>query len=192
MRPTPFQILLAVSFPLSNCSLLHGPHFTYLLPPGWNVGGEGNYALVLRSADAMAGVIVFGQSGLLQPMSPPQFAHAMMAGTMRLTPDVQLGPARPFPPMPGYTHAVVFETSYTLSFLNGPVPCVAWCSAMWRMAVTNQPGEQHAAFAEYLFTGNTERSPASPQGFGKSHGKKATTLNPPCNAPPACPAFVAG
>lgn len=45
----------------------------------------------------------------------------MMTGTMRLTPDVQFGPAQPIPPMPGCSDAAVFETSYTVSPPIGPM-----------------------------------------------------------------------
>jgi hypothetical protein len=105
-----------------DSQLVRGPHFTYLLPRGWTVGEEGNFALVLRSPDSLAGVIVFGQSGLMQPMSPEQFAHSAMTGVMRLAADVQFGPTRPIQPMPGCTHAAAFETTYTIQGPNGPMP----------------------------------------------------------------------
>ena len=102
--------------------MVRGPHFTYLLPPGWRVGEEGNFALVLRSPDMLAGIIVFGQSGLLFPFSPEQFAHQAMAGAMQLAPDVRFMNVRSIPAMPGYTHAAVMETSYTVYGPTGPVP----------------------------------------------------------------------
>ncbi|MFO0958786.1 MAG: hypothetical protein U0800_15360 [Isosphaeraceae bacterium] len=101
---------------------VRGPHFSYWLPPGWTVGEEGPFALVLRSADWLAGVVVFGQSGLMYPMAPDQFAHQAMAGVMRLAPDVRLFDARPVPPLPGYTQAARMETAYTVASPNGPVP----------------------------------------------------------------------
>lgn len=102
--------------------LVRGPHFTYHLPPGWTVGEEGPFALVLRSPDFLASVVVIGQSGLMQPMSPEQFAHYEMTAVMRLAADVRFGPSRPVPPMPGYTQAAAFETAYTVFAPAGPVP----------------------------------------------------------------------
>ncbi|RPI90899.1 MAG: hypothetical protein EHM42_00655 [Planctomycetaceae bacterium] len=120
MRPLPFDPPPQGS--PNDCQLIRGPHFTYLLPQGWTVGEEGKFALVLRSPDSLAGVIVFGQSGLMQPMSPEQFAFNMMTGVMRLAADVQVGPSRPIQPMPGYSHAATFETTYTLYGPAGPIP----------------------------------------------------------------------
>lgn len=120
MRPLPFDPPPSGS--PSDCQLIHGPHFTYLLPRAWTVGEEGKFALVLRSPDSLAGVIVFGQSGLMQPMSPEQFAYNMLTGVMRLAADVQFGPSRPIQPGPGYTHAATFETTYTLYGSAGPIP----------------------------------------------------------------------
>ena len=73
--------------------LSRGPNFTYVLPPGWAVGEEGQFALVLRSPDMMASIIVFGQSGLMQPMSPDQFAYYCMANVMRLAPALTISDA---------------------------------------------------------------------------------------------------
>ncbi|WP_165070617.1 hypothetical protein [Paludisphaera rhizosphaerae] len=101
---------------------MQGPNFSYLLPPGWSVGEEGPFALVLRSPDMLAAIVVFGQSGLMAALSPEQFAHQAMAGVMRIAPDVRLFESRPFQPLPGYTHAAVMQTTYTLQTPMGPVP----------------------------------------------------------------------
>jgi hypothetical protein len=114
--PSPFHQSMPSQGPESQW--VRGPHFTYLLPRGWTVGEEGNFALVLRSPDLRAGIIVFGQSGLLYAMTPEQYAHQAMMGAMRLAPDVQLFQAWPMQPMPGYTHAALLETTYTI---NGPM-----------------------------------------------------------------------
>ncbi len=101
---------------------MRGRNFTFQLPQGWTVGEEGPYALVLRSPDAMAFIIVIGQSGLMQPMAPEQFGLYEMTAVMRLGMDVRVGQSRPLSPMPGYTHAAAFEVSYTMSTPMGPVP----------------------------------------------------------------------
>ncbi len=102
--------------------MVRGRNFTYQLPSGWTLGEEGSFALVLRSQDMLAFMIVIGQSGLMQPMTPEQFAWYEMTTVMRLGGDVRMGQARPIPPMPGYTHAAAIEVSYTMSTPAGPVP----------------------------------------------------------------------
>lgn len=102
--------------------MVRGSHFVYPLPPGWTVGEEGAFALVLRSPDMMAGIVVIGQSGLMHGMSPEQFAYYEMNTVMRLAPDVRLTLARCIPPMPGYTQAAMFEVTYTLSGPMGMMP----------------------------------------------------------------------
>lgn len=101
---------------------VQGPHFGYLLPPGWSVGEEGPYALVLRSADMLAGIVVFGQSGLMSAMGPDQYAYQAMSQVMRLAPDVRLSAPQPMQPLPGYSQAAVMQTCYTVQGPMGPVP----------------------------------------------------------------------
>lgn len=120
--PIPLPFHRPAGGPPPLASPVRGPHFTYLLPAGWTIGEEGPFALVLRSADLAAGIIVFGQSGLMSALAPDQFAHQAMAGVMRLAPDVRLFDVRPVPPMPGYTHAAAMETTYTISGPAGMVP----------------------------------------------------------------------
>lgn len=112
----------AGSGPGARFPRVRGSHFVYSLPPGWSVGEEGAFALVLRSQDLMAGIVVIGQSGLMQGMSPEQFAYYEMQTVMRLAPDVRLSGGRAIPPMPGYTQAAVFEVTYTLATPMGMVP----------------------------------------------------------------------
>src|SRR5262245_20052013 len=64
-----------------------GPNYNHVLPAGWTVVEEGQYALVLRSPDQSASIINFGLSGLFQPMTPQQLAYDMMTTRMRLSND---------------------------------------------------------------------------------------------------------
>lgn len=99
-----------------------GPHFSYLMPEGWAVGEEGPHALVLRSPDAAAGIIVFGLSGMPVALDPVQFAMHAMRDVMRLAPDVQLWNPRAIAPRPGFTAAAAIDTRYTLFGPTGPAP----------------------------------------------------------------------
>ena len=101
---------------------VRGQHFSYLLPHGWRTAEEGPFALALFAPDTRAGIVVFGQSGLMHPLSPEQFAHHAMAGVMRLAPDVRLFNPQPCQPRPGYTHAAAMECTYTVMTPGGPVP----------------------------------------------------------------------
>jgi len=80
---------------MMNAQPVRGSHFSYLLPQGWRTGEEGPFALALFAPDMKAGIVVFGQSGLMYPLSPEQFAHQAMAGVMRLAPDVQILSSQP-------------------------------------------------------------------------------------------------
>lgn len=100
---------------------VRGSNFSYLLPQGWRTCEEGPFALVLLAPDSRAGVIVFGQSGMLEPLAPEQFAYTAMAGVMRLAPDVRLFNPRPTQPRPGFTHAAVMDCTYTPQSPTSPV-----------------------------------------------------------------------
>jgi hypothetical protein len=95
-----------------------GPNFTYLLPPGWFVAEEGKYSLSLRSNDYRAGITVFGQSGLMYPATPDQYAYQVMTSVMHLQ-NVQFSQPRPIQPMPGCTQAMMIETIYRSMMQNG-------------------------------------------------------------------------
>jgi hypothetical protein len=95
-----------------------GPNFTYLLPPGWFVAEEGKYSLSLRSNDYRAGITVFGQSGLMYPATPDQYAYQVMTSVMHLQ-NVQFSQPRPIQPMPGCTQAMMIETIYPVMMQNG-------------------------------------------------------------------------
>lgn len=99
---------------------IHGTHFTYLLPPGWFVAEEGKYSLSLRSQDYRAGITVFGQSGLMYPVTPDQYAYQIMTSVMQLQ-NVQFSHPRPIQPMPGCTQALMVETTYQVMTQNGTV-----------------------------------------------------------------------
>ncbi|MFM7427130.1 MAG: hypothetical protein ACKO7W_19380 [Elainella sp.] len=116
MFPDPFQQMPAAA--TNQVQQVRGSNFTYLLPPGWFVGEEGNYSLSLRSRDFRAGITVFGQSGMMYPMTPDQYAYQVMTSVMRLS-NVQFSQPRPIQPMPGCTQAMILETLYPVAMPNG-------------------------------------------------------------------------
>ena len=112
MLPDPFQ-----SIPSNQPQQVRGPNFTYLLPPGWFVAEEGKYSLSLRSSDQRAGITVFGQSGMMYPMTPDQYVYQVMTGVMQLQ-NVQFNRPYPIQPMPGYTQAMMIETMCSVILPN--------------------------------------------------------------------------
>lgn len=91
-----------------------GPNYNHVLPAGWTVGEEGQYALVLRSPDQSAMIINFGLSGLFQPMTPQQLAYDMMTNRMRLANDVRFGDSSPIRPLSPYANAAIIEVTFSL------------------------------------------------------------------------------
>ncbi len=82
-----------------QAQLVQGRHFTFVLPPGWRVGEEGNHALVLQAPDLSAGVIIYGVSGFAQNLSPAQFASSAITNYLRLAPNVSISNPAPIQPI---------------------------------------------------------------------------------------------
>jgi hypothetical protein len=91
-----------------------GPNFNHVLPAGWSVVEEGQYALLLRSRDASAGIFNFGLSGLLHPMDPQALAYDIITNRLRLTSDLRVLDRTPIRPLPPYTSAAILDVSYSL------------------------------------------------------------------------------
>jgi hypothetical protein len=124
MVPLPFRSPppLPGQQPPAALQSVRGANFSYLLPTGWQRTEEGPFALVLHAPDYRAGIIVFGQSGLLQPLSPDQFAYHALTDIMRLAPDIRLLDGQPCAPAPGFMYGIQLRCSYTMVTPQGPVP----------------------------------------------------------------------
>ena len=88
-------------------------YFSFALPPGWQVGENGPFALTLVAPDRQAMTVLVGNSGL-QPQYPPmRFAWDKLSA---LRPqNLQLGQAQQTQPAPGFGHALAFEVSYVVN-----------------------------------------------------------------------------
>jgi hypothetical protein len=93
-----------------NIQIRQGSNFRYALPAGWQVGEEGSGALVLNAPDGSASVVVIGISGLMQHLSPEQFA-AYAFNQMRFS-NVQAYRSQPAQPASGCAAASVIEVSF--------------------------------------------------------------------------------
>jgi hypothetical protein len=100
--------------------LTQGPNFSYYIPSGWRVTEEGQYSLSLRGEQDRAGITVFGQSGMIQPIPPEHFAYGFMTQTMRAM-HVQFTQVKPIEPMPGYTNGALIDLQYVIPMPMGPM-----------------------------------------------------------------------
>lgn len=95
-----------------------GPFFRYLIPAGWQIGEDGQHAVVLIPPDRKAISAYVGNVGL--PLGYPPH-HYLFERLMAFRPEnPRLGQPTPARPLPGFTAAWSFELYYAI----GGVPCV--------------------------------------------------------------------
>ena len=101
-----------------------GPCFRYIVPPGWQVAEDGQFAVVLRAPDQRAITTMVGNVGLPSNYNPGQYLMDKLSqlGLQSL----RFGQARPAKPVLGFPSAWEYDVEY---YVNG-VPCrgVARCS----------------------------------------------------------------
>lgn len=130
-----------------------GPFFRYLLPAGWQVGEDGQYAVVLIPPDRRAVSAFVGNVGLPVGYPPHQFVFEKL---MAFQPEqLQLGPPHPARPLPQFTSAWGFELSYAV----GGLPCAglarchlapAYDSVTMVMTMTASDRSQWPSYAPWL------------------------------------------
>lgn len=100
-----------------------GQFFRYLLPRGWRVAEDGNFAVVLVAPDNAALTIMVGNAGLPLGYPPGQYLYERLAPQF---PNLALSQPRPAQPVMGLQGAWEFDLAYAV---NG-VPCrgLAKCS----------------------------------------------------------------
>ena len=88
-------------------------YFSFALPPGWQVGEDGQFALTLVAPDRQAMTVLVGNSGLQPQLPPMRFAWDKLSA---LRPqNLQFGPAQQVPPPAGFGQAMAFEVSYVVN-----------------------------------------------------------------------------
>ncbi|MGB3080756.1 MAG: hypothetical protein WBB31_16865, partial [Saprospiraceae bacterium] len=111
--------------PAKNLRIMRGSYFSYVLPEGWKLGEDGQYALSIIAPDQKALTLMVGNAGLLPEMTPGQYVHDKL---MALRPEnLQLGEGKPGTPITGFQYAFTFPVTYAI----GGVPCqgIAKCHA---------------------------------------------------------------
>lgn len=139
--------------PAPGLSIGQGQCFSYALPPGWQVGEDGAYALTLMAPDRKALTLMVGNAGLPGYVMPGQYLWQTLMAIQPM--GLQLSPPRPAQPVAGFHSAQEFDVSY---FIHG-VPCqgIARCHVApgydaVTMAVTAALSEaaQWPAYASWL------------------------------------------
>ena len=103
--------------PAKNLQIMQGRFFTYVLPEGWKLGEDGQFALTMTAPDGKALTLMVGNAGLFPNTMPGQFVYDKMMG---IRPEnLQVGQGQPCDPIAGFQSAYVFPISYSI----GGVPC---------------------------------------------------------------------
>lgn len=104
---------MAASPPAQELRIGQTAYFSFALPPGWQVGEDGPFALTLVSPDRQALTVMVGNSGLPPQYPPMQFAWEKLSA---LRPqNLQFGQAQPAQPASGFGQAMAFEVSYVVN-----------------------------------------------------------------------------
>ena len=96
----------------------HGTYFNCVIPEGWLIGEDGQYAFSIYSPDQSAIAAVSGNSNLFPGTSPFAFAQQTL---MALQPmNLQVAPLGQIQPLQGFNYAESFDVSYQKA--GGGVP----------------------------------------------------------------------
>ncbi len=144
------------SFPSQNPPTFQtrqGQCLKYVMPQGWQVSEDGQFAVALFAPGNVAMSIVVGNSGLPVYYNPGQFVHDKLSS---LQPQqLQIGQPRQAQPMAGFTTAFDFDCTYIWhgSPWRGVAKCsIAYSYDMCTMAVTigASQASQWANYASWL------------------------------------------
>jgi hypothetical protein len=155
-----------------------GRCFQFVVPQGWRVIEEGQFAVVLKSADNNAISMMAGNAGFPANYNPAEFVFRKLSA-MNIE-NLQIGQPRQSQPMAGCQAAWEFEIAYT----SGGVPCrgVARCSvadvyAMRSlvMTVAASTAQTWSEYANWLPQVSTQVAATNGAAFG-ARGMMATNL----------------
>ena len=130
-----------------------GRFFSFALPPGWQVGEDGQFAMTLVAPDRRAMTVLVGNAGM--PLNHPaaRFAYDKLS-VMRLQ-NLQLGNARQAQPAAGFRQAVEFDVAYSaqgVAYRGVAKVSVApaYDSATMAMTAALAPANEWAGYAPWL------------------------------------------
>lgn len=106
-----------VEAPEKKLQIMRGQFFTYVLPEGWKLGEDGQFALTMSAPDGKALTLMVGNAGLFPNTVPGQYVYEKL---MAIRPEnLQVGQGQPATPIIGFQSAYVFPIAYSI----GGVPC---------------------------------------------------------------------
>lgn len=116
------------SFPTpGSLEIRSGNYFNYVVPSGWRVIEDGQFAVVLFSPDNAALTIMVGNSGLPVNYNPWQFVYEKLLAMQPY--QLQMSQPRQAQPIAGCTVAYEFDCTY---IYNGiPYQGIAKCSVAY-------------------------------------------------------------
>jgi len=101
----------AVDIVPPKLEIKRGSYFSYVLPEGWILGEDGQYALSIASSDQTALSLMVGNSGLMPDYSPERFVYdklsALQPNYLQVTNAVQSSPAS------GFQYAYTYDVQLT-------------------------------------------------------------------------------
>lgn len=98
----------------------HGAYFSCVIPEGWLIGEDGQYAFSIYSPDQSAIVAVSGNSNLYPGISPLAYAQQTL---MSLQPmNLQVAPLGQRQPVQGFNYAEAFDVFYYKAGGGSPIP----------------------------------------------------------------------
>jgi len=98
--------------PAGELRVGQGRFFSFVQPPGWRIGEDGQFALTQVAPDTQALTLMVGNAGLPMNQSSARFAFEKLS--VMQPQNLQMGPARQARPASGFGHAVEFDVSYSL------------------------------------------------------------------------------
>ena len=133
--------------------IVQGQFFSFALPPGWQVGEDGQFAMTLLAPDRKAMTVLVGNAGM--PLNHPAARFAYDKLSAMRTQNLQIGEARQSNPAAGFRQAVEFEVSYSVQGVayRGVAKVSvtpAYDSATMAMTAALAPADQWAGYAPWL------------------------------------------
>ncbi|MEH2029308.1 MAG: hypothetical protein V7K67_06445 [Nostoc sp.] len=110
-----------------SLEIRRGNYFNYVVPSGWRVVEDGQFAVVLFSPDNAALTIMVGNSGLAVNYNPWQFVYEKLLAMQPY--DLRMSQPRQAQPIAGCTVAYEFDCTY---MYNGiPYQGIAKCNVAY-------------------------------------------------------------
>jgi len=96
--------------PAAQLQIGHTQFFSYVLPPGWRLGENGQFAFALQASDNKAFTALVGNAGLLPGADPVGFVYSKL-GALGAQ-NLQLSQPQPTRPLPGFHQAYTMLVQY--------------------------------------------------------------------------------